>query len=86
MAHKLDFDVLCRDILAVLRRHDLRPESFGISVTLTQQDFNVLAAHRPESTEATLILRNCQTEGIQASVQIMKQREFPPEMHRLPPK
>ncbi len=47
MTSTLDFDALARDLLAVFRRHGLKPDRFDLHVGMAREDFEALAADHP---------------------------------------
>jgi hypothetical protein len=86
MVSKVDFDTLANEIVTILHDYGLRPNSFGLSFTLSSEDFDKIAADYPgHHPEMILISKG---DDIQWYVQITRGRafeEFPPGAILSPP-
>ena len=76
MTRKIDFERINKDFLAMLEKHGFHPESFGISLTLSKDDFDALVTQHSELSPHPGIILTMATEinGLQWSMQIL--REF----------
>jgi hypothetical protein len=86
MTHKLDFDALAKDVLALLRKYELAPEAFGVSLAIPSKDFDVIAAAYPGHSPEMILISS--GDGIQWYVQIERRRaleDFPPGATLTPP-
>ncbi len=82
-----DLDVVAREVLGLLRRHGLNPDSYGITLTVPRKDFERLAERYP-GQHPRLILITASAGGLQWYVQVSPKREledFPPGAILPPP-
>jgi hypothetical protein len=86
VAEKVNIELLARDVLALLHRHGLTPDAYGINMTIPGAAFDALAKEYPgHQPELILITKG---NGIQWFVQIQRRRmpeDFPPGVILTPP-
>lgn len=81
MSHKLDLESLGKNVLAVLQKYGLPLEYFGISTTMSGENFDVIADGHPDLVNPEMMRKSAESDGVQWWVQIMRRRalkDFPP--------
>ena len=76
----IDLETIGADVLAVLERHALPSDNFGLSVTLSATMFDELFGDHPKLVNGRTVIVNITVNGVQGSVQILKRHTFPPEL------
>lgn len=72
MKKDIDLTEISNQVLEVLKRFDLKPYSFGLSIALEKDDFEYLAEKHPDHILPNIILKTkSESDGIQWSVQIL---------------
>jgi uncharacterized protein YjbI with pentapeptide repeats len=73
MKDKGKLELIAAEILDVLQKHGLSPDTFGVNLTLPHEGFEALAANYPRY-HAELILLSTESGGVQWSIQVMPRR------------
>jgi hypothetical protein len=74
MRKKLNFDLLAKEILFVLQRNELFPDNFGVSLTLTHKDFEIISAQNPNHHPDLVIITGFESGNVHWDIQIMWHR------------
>jgi hypothetical protein len=79
MTKRIDFEKFNLEFLAMLKKHGITPEAYAISLTLSKDDFDEVAANQPDLiSHPGIILK---IKGLQWSMQILRKfdlEDFPP--------
>ncbi|MCG8348611.1 MAG: hypothetical protein MI924_12640 [Chloroflexales bacterium] len=81
----IDFDAIGRDVLAVLARHGLEPDSFDVGIVLPGATFDQLLGNHPQLINGRMVGITIHINGLPASVQVIRRRDMHPDMVMQPP-
>jgi hypothetical protein len=75
MTDPFQFETLCSDVLAVIRKYNIGLDNFGVSITLSPSMFDKVFFLYPGLIQGRFIGRNVVVNNTQASIQIMRRME-----------